>query len=76
MTNKRIAWIDWAKGWTIFSVVIYHAFRGLYDNQGVFSGVQNTLNKDIGFVVGTIFTAFIMPVFLHYLDMFTERLKI
>lgn len=57
MTLKRIAWVDLAKGVTIFGVVIVHVVEGLYKT-GQFSAQQNFATGSMGI----LFTV-VMPVF-------------
>lgn len=56
--NGRIAWIDWAKGWTILFVLIYHAFKSVHD-ANIFNGSCQYIGEWAIFVIAT----FIMPVF-------------
>lgn len=56
--KPRIAWIDWAKGWTIFFVVIFHALGSIH-NANVFSREYQYIGEYSMFLIGT----FIMPVF-------------
>lgn len=57
-TDRRLSWIDWAKGWTILFVVIYHALSSVH-NAHVFSGDYQMIGESFIFIVST----FIMPVF-------------
>ena len=61
LTGKRINWIDWAKGWTIFWVVVFHAFKSVHDTY-IFGAEYQFMGEGVIFVIAT----FIMPVFLHY----------
>ncbi|MDM8304423.1 acyltransferase family protein [Limosilactobacillus vaginalis] len=56
--GKRIGWIDFGKGFTIFLVVIAHTFGGIYTNN-IYSGNLNNVIK----VFGESLFLFIMPVF-------------
>lgn len=69
MAAKRIAWLDFAKGVTIFLVVIVHVVEGVYKT-GQFPAQQNISTN----IMGVLFTV-VMPVFLRYLAMFIHRRK-
>lgn len=56
--ENRIAWVDWAKGWTILFVVMYHAFKSVHD-ANIFSQHYQYLGEWAIFFLST----FIMPVF-------------
>lgn len=58
LTGKRINWIDWAKGWTIFWVVVFHAFKSVHDTY-IFGAEYQFMGEGVIFVIAT----FIMPVF-------------
>lgn len=57
MAAKRIAWLDFAKGVTIFLVVIVHVVEGVYKT-GQFPAQQNISTN----IMGVLFTV-VMPVF-------------
>lgn len=56
--NRRIEWIDLAKGVTIFFVILFHAFMSVY-NANAFSSLYQSISEWGIFLTGT----FIMPVF-------------
>lgn len=56
--EKRIQWIDLAKGWTIFFVVLFHSVQTIQD-ANYFVGLPQHVSAVIRFVIGI----FIMPIF-------------
>lgn len=56
--SKRIEWIDLAKGWTIFFVVLFHVVGTIHDSN-YFKGIPQNISEFIWFLLGI----FIMPVF-------------
>lgn len=56
--SKRIEWIDLAKGWTIFFVVLFHSI-GTINESHIFNGFYQSLSEWLYYLIGI----FIMPLF-------------
>lgn len=63
VNDKRISWIDFGKGITIFGVVLAHALGGIYTNNIYSDSYSVTFLK----IIGESLFLIIMPVFFHYL---------